>query len=114
MVNVTRDLKLFQVRIQQVQAIRVSEHNIRVASSLANGTIIWTEEDQPYIRLHTKQGTVKVKIGMFLVKTSTGWVGMTAKNFHNKYEQVNEKGDRVPPYTIGTELADVIFPPYDR
>jgi hypothetical protein len=99
-------LKHFITRLVNVEAVQLTSENLGEAAQLSGAEMVWNQQIKAFaLVLPTPRGNILAKAGMWLVSSSKGWVAMTDKNFRDKYERANQKGERVPPYSIAKELV---------
>lgn len=104
-------MEKFTTRVREVEAMKLTYHNLKEASVLSGA---WLDADEktnePYIILDVPNGQIVGKAGMWLVKLDERYLLMTDKNFQRKYEPEKEMNFN----EVAVLISDPFVPPYDR
>lgn len=94
------ELKKYNSRPVSVDAIQLTNENVPEIAERCGGSYNYDETTQLFVCIvPTGRGTIYAVPGMWLVHNGKSFVAMTNENFNRKFELVNDKGERVPPYS---------------
>lgn len=92
------DIQKFQHRIDEIEAVQITEDNIEELAVWCNGEVLNAfkavdpSNGKHVLSVWTSRGTVELSIGHWLIKNSAGrFEGMTDENFQQKYVVAQER-----------------------
>lgn len=88
-------VELFVAKPTYAKAVRVDSVNMADIAEMVKGQLFSYASNghtgEPFIRIESNHGHIKVRSGMWVVNNGRGWVAMTDLNFHRRFVHSGEE-----------------------